>query len=505
MSNTEVSYKTKNKGSSLAEGFLYWHVRTPHAIAINTNEISYTYNELYKISSTIYSKIKYREDEIIAIQCVNDVRSYAALLAVSYIGAAYLPLNIKFPLEKLKNTITDAGVKTVLCFNDDLQSIIDASKQQLIKVEDKTSELIEQEVNLKNNSSLAYILYTSGSTGKPKGVPVSKENVNAFFNYFLSEYDFNKEDKFLQAYELSFDVSVFSVFCAWNVGASVYVVPESKAKHFEIINTIKKHQLTVTSMVPSVLNLLEKYFSEFNFPFVRYSFFSGDSLLHSLATKWKKCLPKGVIHNFYGPTETTIVCTRYVWDENTSAKESKNDIVPLGVPFPNMKFVLLNENHKTIENTNEAGELCFEGIQVIKNYLNTTSEENFILINNKRYYKTGDIASLNKNKNLIFHGRKDAQVKINGYRVELAEIENAINNHFNLNAKAIVIAKNGLNQICTFVESVDSRAGIELKEKLVKLIPYYMIPSFIVVIDKIPLSINGKVDVEKLKTMVTNS
>ena len=210
MAHQDSLYKFKSEGASLSDGFLYWHERTPQAIAIHINEISYTYSELYKISMGIYAKINHINDEIIAIQCVEDVRSYAALLAVSYLGAAYLPLNIKFPIEKLKKIVADAKIKTMLCFNDDLQPILNSSNQQLIKIETETKESINQKIDIKNNSSLAYILYTSGSTGNPKGVPVSKGNINAFFNYFLSEYDFTNEDKFLQAYELSFDVSVFS-------------------------------------------------------------------------------------------------------------------------------------------------------------------------------------------------------------------------------------------------------------------------------------------------------
>ena len=367
----------------------------------------------------------------------------------------------------------------------------------LIKISDDL-KAGQVELEPKNNSQLAYVIYTSGSTGKPKGVPISRRNVNHLFNYYLREYDFNFNDKFLQSYELSFDVSVFSIFCAWNVGAAVYVVPESNAKHIAIFKTIQQHNITVTSFVPSVLSLIEKYINEFNFPDLRYSFFSGDALKHSLAKKWKACLPNGVIHNFYGPTETTIVCTRYLWQEIEAEQESRYDIVPIGKPFPQMNFILVSEEGKIVSELNTEAELCFEGAQVIDSYLNNMYTDRFLQVNGKRYYKTGDRVSLNDKGNLIFHGRQDSQVKVNGYRVELIEIENAIYLGSGCLNKVIVESKNGANQLSAFIESDNE---IKLYELLEKKIPSYMIPTKIIFVKHLPLTINGKLDVEQLKLL----
>jgi len=246
-------------------------------------------------------------------------------------------------------------------------------------------------------------------------------------------------------------------------------------------------------MVPSVLGLIEKYLPEFNFPHLRYSFFSGDALKQNLAVKWKKCLPNGVIHNFYGPTETTIVCTRYKWDEEISDIESLNNIVPIGKPFPGMHFIVLSEEQKMITEVRTVGELCFLGVQVIDNYLNNSNENSFIYFEGKRYYKTGDLVSLNEKENLIFHGRLDSQVKINGYRIELAEIENAI---LKVCGKLNKVVVNELNQLVAFVESDNE---LDLKGEMNKLLPSYMMPICFVFIKEIPLSINGKIDTQKIQ------
>jgi len=494
VSTSVTKYSKLDSDSRIATGFLLWLEKTPNVIALNINGIDYTYQDVFNRSLFIYSKIKHLESDLIGIQCINHVNTYAAILAVSYIGSAYVPLNAKYPSDKIKEIIEDSKLKEVVCFNSDFDFL---SETNLLKIEDdfKAGQV---ELELKDNSQLAYVIYTSGSTGKPKGVPVSRKNINHLFNYYLSEYDFNSNDRFLQSYELSFDVSVFSIFCAWNVGASVYVVPESNAKHIEIFKTIKQHKITVASFVPSVLCLIEKFLPEFNFPDLRYSFFSGDALKHTLAKKWKACLHNGVIHNFYGPTETTIVCTRYIWQEQEAGQESMNDIVPIGKPFPQMNYILVSEAGELISDLNTEAELCFEGAQVIDCYLNNLYDDRFLHFNNKRYYKTGDRVSLNEKGDLIFHGRLDSQVKINGYRVELAEIENAIHTSCGSTNKVIVESKSEVNQLIAFIESDNE---INLHELLEKRIPSYMIPSKFIFVRHLPLTLNGKLDVEQLKVL----
>jgi len=226
---------------------------------------------------------------------------------------------------------------------------------------------------------------------------------------------------------------------------------------------------------------------------LRYSFFSGDALNHELAVKWKKTMLKGRIHNFYGPTETTVVCTHYLWTESQSEKESVNDVVPLGKPFAGMDVLIVDPTNQPTEK----GELCFSGTQVITAYLNNSNEDQFFSYQDKRYYKTGDIASYNINGNLVFYGRTDNQVKINGYRIELTEIESAIEKITKKKCVVLSINDKQTNKLIAFIEAKDLNADI-LKSSLTSVLPDYMIPQQFIASESFPLNTNGKIDKNKL-------
>lgn len=502
MYNNNFKTLLKSSKEPIAKGFLRSVQEFSGNNAIFVNNHFYTYKELFGIVFSIHKKIpaagKYEQ---IGIYCNNDIINYASILAVNLYGAAYVPLNCNHPVSKNKTIVEQCNLSLILTSteNDDLKLI--AGEREVLTVFDSSAS-IEMDVNdiieilerRANHQTISYILFTSGSTGNPKGVPVSHSNLNCFFDYFLSNYDFNSSDKFLQVYELTFDVSIFSFFMPLLVGACCCVLPTDGIKSFNIINQIKEHKISVLSMVPTTLNYFEKYMNEISLPSLRYCFFSGDALYHHLTVKWSSCITNAQIHNFYGPTETTIVCTRYEWNELQSEKESVNDIVPLGKPFSGMEFIIIDDEF----NLAEKGELCFSGTQVISEYLNGINADCFFHYQNKIYYKTGDVVSINSLGNLVFYGRTDSQVKINGYRTELKEIEFAIGKL--INKKTIVMCiRDGekSNSLIAFVETGELNE-VEIKEKLISVLPDFMIPRQFVAVSQFPFNDNGKVDKNKL-------
>jgi D-alanine--poly(phosphoribitol) ligase subunit 1 len=476
---------------TLADGFVESCSLFPANSAIHIQGVNYSYAELLEKAKIIFSKLGDSPcPSFVGIYCEESVWTYAAIIAVSLSGACYVPLNPKLPEQKLQTIISECKLQLVISEN----KIPFSHGASEINIDKTNSQKRNFEILV--NQPYAYLLFTSGTTGNPKGVPVTKQNAKSFFDYFKINFDFKASDKFLQPYELSFDVSVFSMFAAWNCGACVFVVPDKGFRYFNIINTIKEHSITVSSMVPTVLVYIEKYLNEFSFSSLRYSFFSGDKLYQHLAVKWKKAAPNAHIYNCYGPTETTIVCTGYPWEEKQAEKESVNNIVPLGKPFSGMEYILVDETNSVVQQGK--GELCFAGQQVIPAYLNTSHENCFFTNNGKRYYKTGDLAEVNKNGNLVFHGRTDSQLKINGFRVELIEIENIISGIAKKNVAVISTEKNNLNLLVAFIEA-DMVDTAKLKEELIIVLPEYMMPESIETLAIFPKNINDKIDRHRLK------
>lgn len=495
--------------STIADPFLINCTSYPDNNALFINDTYYTYSQVLTRVYSIYLQLakEGKKFERIGIYCTDDFDTYASILAISLYGAAYIPLNSTFPVTRNKEIINSSQVELILNCSDtilknEFPSLIFIDLEKSVQSQVGTIEI--EKIKRVVIQPLAYILFTSGSTGIPKGVPVSVENVSNCFDFFLDKNRFHLDmnDRFIQVFELTFDVSVFSFFLPLNIGACCYVSPQKGIRFIEIVKMLLEHKITVANLVPSVLQHLEKYMNEIELPDLKYSFFCGEKLSHHTVSKWSKKIVNARIINMYGPTETTIVCTSYPWNELECASEKNNDIVPIGKPFPNMNFILIN-NLKEQVNKGDVGELCFSGKQVINAYLNNEFEDNFIQLkdtdgNEKRYYKTGDLASLNAKGNLLFHGRVDNQVKINGHRIELSEVENKIreiteNNFFLTCFKN----ENNSDQLVLFTESKFDE--INLKEKLETVLPTYMLPNSIILVDSIPLTLNSKVDLKKLE------
>lgn len=492
---------------NLANSFIRSSQAFPQKNALFINGIHYTYTELSAKVHSIYLQLTKREMTVdrIGVYCTNDLNTYASILAVSAYGAAFVPLNSNFPPARNLSMIEASSIDLILNASEELfqgknVACIPISTDEIAIHTSNISFHFEQ----KTNQDLAYILFTSGSTGKPKGVPVTKKNVKYFFDFFLdqSKFQFTADDRFIQVFDLTFDVSIFSFFMPLQVGACCYVSPQKGIRFLEIVKMLHEYQITVATLVPTVLQYMERYIDEMDFSHLKYSFFIGDKLSHSIVSKWSRKIRNAAIINFYGPTEATIMCTYYRWNEKESLLENNQDIVPIGKPFPDIDFVLINESNEKIEDQ-QIGELCLSGSQVIYSYLNHTHENRFFELETenktiKRFYKTGDLVQLNSNGNLLFYGRVDTQVKINGHRVELNEIASILrkitNDVFQVSSFK---DQNGIQNLVLFIEKNTQK--IDFAKALASVLPDYMIPKTTIVLDQIPLNFNNKVDQAKLE------
>jgi non-ribosomal peptide synthetase component F len=353
-----------------------------------------------------------------------------------------------------------------------------------------------------NSNDNAYLLYTSGSTGEPKGIVVSHENLNAFFNNVLPKYDITTSDRISQFFDFTFDPSIHDMFLAWNSGAVLVCVPDEHliAPHKFII----QNDITFWSSVPSVGRFLRKLrvLKSGVFPQLRYTLFTGEALPFEVYSSWKEAASNSVIINGYGPTELTMNISDFWIPDDLSLNDCYNGIVPIGFVFSDHIFVLM-ENDMI---STDKGELLISGPQQVNGYFNDPdrTKESFIYINNRRYYKTGDIV-LSNIDGLKYLGRLDNQVQIRGFRVELSEIEYALKIMRISESVAIGYPRNTniVERIVLFVANYGGTVS-EIVSFLKDRLPEYMIPTNIVLVDSFPLTVNGKLDKNELYNRIND-
>ncbi len=469
------------------------------------DEKFYSYADIKKIVYSIKKQIDEFDDKIknkrVAVLCTDDVRTYSSLIAIWFSGCAYVPLGLHNPVERNLAILKEAAIDIIIS----TENMEDERYKSFTIVKpcfDQTSTKEFKLPDIKEND-LAYILFTSGSTGLPKGVPISHKNLNAFILSFDKlGFNINSLDRCLQMYELTFDLSIVSFLIPILNGSCVYTVPNNGLKYLNVLKLIKERRLTVIQIVPSIIKLLRPLLQRVNLPDVRLCILGGEATYIDLLVPWSKSLPNCHVCNMYGPTEATIYCMYYKY--SPEKVKNYNGLFAIGKGMEGVELIIINDNNEMV-NANEKGELCISGHQVTSGYLNNQSKNNssFIKIfqsaNEKFFYKTGDMCYYDEEGDIYYCGRFDNQVKIQGFRVELSEIEFSVREKFNLNNVAIPKEnKSGTLELVLAIENNENNEE-EIINYLKRKLPEYMIPSSTFSMKEFPLNSSGKTDRNKIK------
>jgi len=478
--------------------------RFPGKNAFCISENFYTYSQFGQCISRIRPVIKdlSRDERHIGLVANDDIETYASIFALWLEGKAYVPLHPNQPLDRCEEIIKQININTVLDSGETTRFL----KNNVIKTSALAYEkdLLTNDVN-SGDDHLAYVLFTSGSTGTPKGVTLSRKNVGAFMDSFWdSGITITEDDRCLQCFDLTFDVSVQCFIAPLTRGACVYTIPHDQIKYSYVFGLLEDHQLTFGAVAPSMLRYLKPYFGEINLPVLKYCILTGEASPVDLVHQWQKCVPNAQLFNFYGPTETTIYCTYYEIDRGGEIK-SLYGMLSIGKPMKNVKAIVVDENCNVLPK-GEKGELCICGEQVSPGYWNSPEKNAQAFFEKEwnalteRFYHTGDLCYIDKDDNLMLYGRLDSQAKIQGYRVELGEIEHHAREYLKGNNAVVLTFTNsiGNTELAIFVEGkeVDISA---LTDHLRNKVPPYMVPTKIAIEKEFPLNSNGKVDKRKLK------
>lgn len=440
----------------------------------------------------------------LGIFCQRDHTSLLGILAATLSGRPYLPLNPGFPPDRLASIIKIGRLGALLCSPETggaaeamlpdlplglplfgLDGVAAHGTGPIPETFDDPTQTADP---------TAYMMFTSGTTGTPKGVRVLERNLLAYLDGIIPIAAIGPGDRATHFFDLSFDLSVHDIFVTWVAGAELCVLPKSLS--MAVTEFARSRKLTHWFSVPSLAAFCDRLgqLTPAALPDLRSVLFCGEALAVSVMRRFQEAAPQARIWNIYGPTEATIAFTAYEVKQPDGLDGLA--VVPIGLPIGQEKIRL-----EAVEDPPQPGaaELCLGGRQVTAGYMNNPEQNTarFSESDGVRWYRTGDVVRLSEEHGILYLGRIDDQVKINGYRVELLEIDAVLRQAAETPEVAAVpwpvSASGQTDQVVGFVVNSDIPPA-EIRKRCRAQLPAYMVPRKVIVLDRLPLTVSGKIN-----------
>ncbi len=447
--------------------------------------------------------------------CLGRSSDYVVtILAILKVGAGYLPLDPNYPSERLAFMLKDAQISILITHSQYISQLPDLDIK-LIDLERERAQINQQRVeNLKaqiSSNDLAYAVYTSGSTGQPKGVCIPHYSLSSYLQVLPSALGVNQNDKYLHTGSFAFSAGVRQTLLPLFVGATSVIADEQTRQNpDQLFQLMKRENITIWDTVPTLWRFNLDYLINLNdhtrFDWLenklRLILVTGEPLSWEIPFQWRYRLqhPAQII-NLYSQSETTGTVCYYSLPQQF---EEKTGFVPLGKPLADSNIFLLNQDLQPVKQ-GETGEIYVTGKRQVKSYLYRPqlSKEKFIFNpfeDVTHLYKTGDLARYNSNGILEIVGRSDRLVKIRGFRVELDEIENVLNEYPDIKQTVVILRENTQTEksLIAYLVTKNQIKITTLREFLAPKLPDYMTPSHFIFLDEFPLTPNGKIDKKAL-------
>lgn len=483
--------------------------KTPDNVALIYREKKMTYREVNARSNQLAYSLRENgltNGKIVAIMMDRSFEMIIGILGILKAGGAYVPISPETPSERVQYMIDNCEINLLLGSN--FRSYDCFQKVRVLHLKDEglySGSDANLDINT-NPESLAYVIYTSGSTGDPKGVMVEHRSVINRLNWIQRKYPIGENDVILQKTPFTFDVSVGEIFWFIMNGAALCLPkPGDEKDPDEIIKVVEREKVTTIHFVPAMLNIFLEYLNNTNqlrrLSSLKYVFTSGEALSVSQVNTYNQLIYSKLdipLVNLYGPTEATVEVSYF--DCRPSEVLSS---IPIGKPIDNINLLVVDNNNK-LNPIGVPGELCISGVGVARGYMKSpeltaqkfTANPFIGSTTHQRMYRTGDLAKWNSDGNIEYLGRMDNQVKIKGFRIELGEIEAKLLNLSDINEAVVLARDDGSNEkyLCAYVVANKEVNIKELKNELSAALPVYMIPSYIIHLEEMPLNQSGKID-----------
>ncbi|WP_342488770.1 amino acid adenylation domain-containing protein [Cytobacillus sp. FSL W7-1323] len=507
-SSAEINFPNSEK--SIHELIEMQAIQTPNLPAIIFENKAMSYADLNQKANQLANYLLsegLQPEEPVLVCLDRSFNMVITLLGILKAGGAYVPLDSDYPSDRLSYMVEDIH-SPFLITSKEKENLFIAMNQLINKkilVDEEKWKVHSGESPLVqgDNNRLMYIIYTSGSTGEPKGVANTHQALNNRLQWMQNEHVLGTADRVLQKTPYSFDVSVWEIFLPLMTGAAIVLAkPGGHKDPTYLLNLIKEQNVTTIHFVPSMLSVFLEVIPAKQITSLKRVICSGEALTKKIELDFFSKYENTNLYNYYGPTEAAIDVS--FW--KCTGDESER-VVPIGYPISNTQLYILNENLAPVV-PGESGELYIGGIGLARGYYNREelTRHSFIHHPNKergRLYKTGDWCKERSDGAIEYIGRKDFQVKVRGFRVELGEIEASLEKRKEIK-KCIATPwdQSGEMSIVAYVQF--SKGFVleesELRDYLNTKLPEHMIPSVFIEVESIPLSLNGKVDRKKLPT-----
>lgn len=479
----------------------------PDATVLTYNDRSMSYKELDEKSRRLadYLICNGIQKQLIPICVDRSIEMVIGILGILRSGNSYVPIEGNFPKQRIQYILEDTQSSYVVTTTSYV-SLFDNVNILNLETFDYTSKNLESISIHISPADLAYCIYTSGTTGIPKGV---LNEHGALLNRLLwmrDELKINSGSVLLQKTPYIFDVSVWELIMPLITGCELFIAkPDGHKDPLYLLDLIEANAITTLHFVPSMFGLFLDYATPQKCKSLKHIICSGEALPMQMVRKFKAQFKEVQLLNYYGPTEAAIDVTSIELTDTDLQKE----VVSIGSPVANTKIYIADKFYN-IQPPGVVGELLIGGVQVARGYLNKPelTAEKFIaspFLAYDRLYKTGDLAYWQSDGSICYVGRNDNQVKINGNRIELGEVEQALSGHEEIKNCAVTVKeRNGKNYLTAYYTADTVQHSLALKSYLQGKLPVYMVPEYFIHLQELPLTVTGKLDKKSLPELEIN-